>query len=179
MLLAWLIVCVFTDGTAIGYMTSEPGVFRFALASLVLTCTMLPTVFAAMSLLELFPPPDRMAALAGEIHREVQLLVESGCTKLLPRDTDPQTIYLLIKMDGSTAVIDRVGWHEIDLSTGNVFKWRRYMIDPSGRVTRRIGGKGCQPCDRTWRNEPLTAAKLEYVLHALRHHYSPRYALTP
>jgi hypothetical protein len=111
-----------------------------------------------------------MTRLAKEIRSQIQLLVGDNYTKLVPRDDDPETVYLKLAMDGEVAIVER---HEF--ARGAV---RAYRIDPDGGINRSITSPPFSPQDRRWCHEPLTRRRLAY-LHRVAHgkaDYSPRRA---
>jgi hypothetical protein len=99
------------------------------------------------------------------LRRQVVRLLDADYDMLAPSDDDCDTARLLIRMDGDNTVIEKETWHGTR---------HYYVISPSGELTREIFGTELTRADYRWLNAPLTAARLTYLVQALRSTYSPR-----
>jgi hypothetical protein len=86
---------------------------------------------------------------------------------LVPKNGDTETKRLLVRMDEERAVITKQTWRGV---------YHEYVISPSGKVTRKIYGHRLTWADHRWLKEPLTSARLGYLVHALGSEdaYAPR-----
>lgn len=100
-----------------------------------------------------------------EARRQVVRLLDADYDMLAPSSDDCGTVRLLIRMDGDPAVIEKETWHGTR---------HYYIISPSGELTWEIFGTELTHADYEWLNAPLTAARLTYLVQALRSTYSPR-----
>jgi hypothetical protein len=101
---------------------------------------------------------------ALEARRQVVRLLDADYDMLAPSDDDCDTARLLIRMNGDDAVIEKETWRGTR---------HYYIISPSGELTREIFGDVLTRADHRWLR-PLTAARLAYLVQALRSTYSPR-----
>lgn len=110
--------------------------------------------------------PERLHLLRLDVYQEVMHLVETGYDMLAPCESDRATARVLISVDDERqAVVEKETWRGA---------CHFYVISPTGRMTRRISGDAPTRADYRWRDAPLTAARLDYLIQALRSTYSPR-----
>jgi hypothetical protein len=98
------------------------------------------------------------------IHEQVNRLTQAGYDMLAPHDGDTQTARVLIRMERSTAVIEKEGWQGV---------YRRYSLQENGCVRRSITGDKLTDADHEWLHGELTPNRLEYLLQSLQT-YTPR-----
>ena len=84
---------------------------------------------------------------------------------LVPRETDPETMRLLVRMEEGNAVVLKETWRGVHHS---------YSISRTGVVRRQIFGMKLTRADRRWLNRPLTAARLQYLIQSLGYTYEQR-----
>jgi hypothetical protein len=111
--------------------------------------------------------PTYLRRLLLQAHEHVVTHASGLNDMLLPKDGDPETARLLIRMDEQYAVITKQTWRGV---------YHEYVISPTGVVTRKIRGSHLTWADRRWLNAPLTSARLAYLVHVLRSEedYAPR-----
>jgi hypothetical protein len=102
--------------------------------------------------------------LSLEAYEHIAHLSEA-CDMLVPRDTDPETVRLLIRMEEGNAIVLKETWRGAHHS---------YSISRSGVVRRQIFGTKLSRADRRWLNRPLTAARLQYLIRSLGYSYEQR-----
>jgi hypothetical protein len=110
--------------------------------------------------------PARKRALVQSTHKRIVGLTSEGFNKLTPPypDDDPDTVQLLIRMDGENAVI-------IKQTRRGVYHC--YIVSPSGKVKREIFGSCLAAADKAWLDGPLTEERLLNLEDALRSRYVP------
>jgi len=91
--------------------------------------------------------------------------LSEACDMLVPRETDPETMRLLVRMEEGNAVVLKETWRGVHHS---------YSISRTGVVRRQIFGMKLTRADRRWLNRPLTAARLQYLIQSLGYTYEQR-----
>jgi hypothetical protein len=84
---------------------------------------------------------------------------------LVPHENDTETRRLLVRRVGDAVVVDKETWRDTH---------HLYTIWPTGLVNREIYGSPLTRADKKWLKQPMTAARLTYLLQALQFTYSPR-----
>jgi len=118
------------------------------------------------------PPSNTMMRhLVREIHGEVVRLTAADLTLLMPHEGDSETVHLRLRMEGDVGIIDKREWDDT---------YKRYSVEACGIIRRSVfSANELTREDYAWCHQPLTKARLEYLLQALQSMYSPRRSFAP